>query len=87
MIIDDKTFIINEDLEKIKDNDKNYIIVYGQEVNDFHLLEKNAIFTLTTSAVKQLDKELTETKKIIQDQQKQIDLLQEQLNKINELIK
>lgn len=87
MIIDDKTFIINEDLEKIKDNDKNYIIVYGQEVNDFHLLEKNAIFTLTTSAVKQLDKELTETKKIIQDQQRQIDLLQEQLNKINELIK
>jgi hypothetical protein len=99
-IIDEHTFTINDELEKITDNDKNYIIIYGQEVNDFHLLEKNAIFTLTTSAVKQLDKELQETKitiklqqkkledqqKQIEDQQKKIEDQQKQINDLKELI-
>lgn len=59
-IINDTSFSINEDLSE------EFCFVYGQEVDDFHVLEKNAIFTLTTSAVKQLDIELQETKKVVE---------------------
>ena len=58
-IINDTSFSINETLSE------EFCFVYGQEVDDFHVLEKNAIFTLTTSAVKQLDIELQETKQIV----------------------
>jgi len=59
-IIDDRTFEISD--SQSVDN----IFVYGQEVNDFHMLEKNAIFTITTSAVQQIDRELQEAKQTIQ---------------------
>jgi len=72
--ISDDFITINEELE-----DGEYFI-YGQQVDDFHLLEKNAIFTLTTSAVQQLDKELQETKNIIASQQQQIDSQQQQID-------
>jgi hypothetical protein len=78
-IIDDKIFTIDENL-----GDQPVVFVYGQEVEDFHLMEKNAIFTLTTSAVKQLDIELQETKKTINLQQEEINKLKKQ---VNELIK
>jgi len=78
-IVDDKIFTIDENLEGYP-----LVFVYGQEVEDFHVMEKNAIFTLTTSAVKQLDTELQETKKIINLQQEEINELKKQ---VNELIK
>jgi hypothetical protein len=65
-------------------DDQAVVFVYGQEIEDFHVMEKNAIFTLTTSAVKQLDTELQETKKIINNQQQEINELKKQ---VNELIK
>ena len=58
-IIDEKTFKIDQDIE----TDHNRIFVYGQEVPDFHSLDKDAIFTITTSAVQEIDKELQETNK------------------------
>jgi hypothetical protein len=92
-IIDEHTFIINEKIGEITDNTENKVFIYGQGVNDFHILEKNAIFTLTTSAVKQLDQELQETKNVIEiqkkqieDKQKQIDSLLEQINSLKELL-
>ena len=75
-ILDDHTFTINEKVE-----DGNYFI-YGKYVDDFHVLEKHAIFTLTTSAVKQIDKELQETKRIVASQQTEIDALKTQLNEL-----
>jgi len=71
--ITDNCITINEELE-----DGEYFI-YGRQVDDFHLVEKNAIFTLTTAAVKQLDKELQETKNIIASQQQQIDILRQEI--------
>jgi len=80
-IIDDKIFTIDENL-----GDQPVVFVYGQEVEDFHVMEKNAIFTLTTSAVKQLDIELQETKKIINLQQEEINELKKQVNELMHLI-
>jgi hypothetical protein len=79
-VIDEKTIRINEEIED------EYVFVYGQEVNDFHLVEKNAIFTLTTSAVKQLDKELQETKQIVRNQQDEINALKEEMRQLKELL-
>ena len=78
-IISNDLILLNEELE----ND-NYF-VFGQEVDNFHILEKNAIFTLTTSAVKQLDIELQETKQIVLKQQNQIDNLTNELIELKNL--
>jgi hypothetical protein len=75
-IVSDNLVLLNEDLEN------NTYFVYGQEVDDFHNLEKNAIFTLTTAAVKQLDLELQETKETVIKQQKQIDSQKQQIDQL-----
>ena len=36
---------------------KNKVFIYGQEVHDFHNLDKNAIFTVATAALQELDRE------------------------------
>jgi hypothetical protein len=78
-IIDERSFSINEEIES------DFTFVYGQQVNDFHLVEKNAIFTLTTAAVKQLDTELQETKEVVKRQQTEIDSLKDELQKLKDL--
>jgi uncharacterized protein YdcH (DUF465 family) len=86
-IVDERTFLIYETItEKITDNDENLITIYGQGVDDFHLLEKNAIFTLTTASVQQLDKELQETKEIVKSQQQEINELKNELIALKLLI-
>jgi hypothetical protein len=61
--------LINEYLEE-----NNYFI-YGEEVDNFHSLNKDAIFTITTAAVQEIDR-----KQI--NQESKIEILE---NKINEL--
>jgi len=36
----------------------NQIFVYGQNINDFHTLKKNAIWTVTTAALQEVDRRL-----------------------------
>lgn len=72
--IDDKIFKLNEEIE-----DGN-IFFYGQEVNDFHVLNYDDINIINISAVKQLDNELQECKKIIDKQQSQIEFLMNEIN-------
>ena len=79
-ILDEHSFSINEDI--LEDT----CFVYGQEVNDLHVLEKNAIFTLTTSAVKQLDVELQELKQINENQQNEIEILKKEFDELKQLL-
>ena len=51
-IIDDKTIEIKENLES------NQIFIFGQKVNDFVYLDKNAIFTVATAALQEVDRQL-----------------------------
>ena len=81
-IIDEKTFIVNESIED-KDLLDTKLFIYGQEVSDFNNLDKNAIFTITTAALKEVDQELQETKKIVEDQKKRIYILENQMKLIN----
>jgi len=79
-IIDEKTFNIDEEIE----TDHNRIFVYGQEVPDFHSLDKDAIFTIATSALQELDKELQETNKRVKLLEEENQTLKQQINEIVE---
>ena len=81
-IVDEKTFIVYESIEG-KDTLNQKLFVYGQEISDFNNLDKNAIFTITTAALKQVDQELQETKTIVEDQKKRIYILENQIKLIN----
>ena len=59
-IIDDRSFQIKECIQFTK------IFVYGQEVDDFLTIEKDSIFTITTAALQQIDREFQEAKQTIQ---------------------
>ena len=82
-IIDDKSFQISTKL------DIKTVFVYGQEITDFRVVDKDIIFTIATAALKEFDKELQENKEemktmkqtiqdlndIVSVQQKQIDTI------------
>ena len=59
-IIDEKRFIIES--EEPIETENNIVFIYGQEVPDFHSLDKDMIFTLTTAVVKEIDNDLRITK-------------------------
>jgi hypothetical protein len=82
-ILDDETFSINESINQ-DDIFENKIFIYGQEIDDFNNLDKNAIFTITTAALKQVDKELQDTKTIVQHQKTRIEQLEQQVKMIND---
>jgi len=58
--INNLSFTINEQL-----GDSVYF-VYGEEVDNFNTLDKNAIYTITTAAVQEIDSELQQTKAELQ---------------------
>jgi len=55
-VIDGHSVRINEDLTEWTEDDK--IFVYGQQVQDFVMLQKEAIFTIATSALQEVDRQL-----------------------------
>lgn len=75
-IINDKMFSLVDEI-KLEDMFENQIFVYGQEVDDFNNLDKNAIFTMVTAGLQQVDRELQETKEKVRE-------LENQIRKINE---
>ena len=82
--IDDKTIEINEELEV------ESAFLFGQEVDDFHVLNYDNLNLLAISSIKQLDKELQEKKQSVQKKQQckqaEIDALKSELNSIKELL-
>jgi hypothetical protein len=58
-IIDDSTFIISiskEHYEKLDFEEGTYFI-YGQEVDDFHKIDKEHIYNVTTAALQEVDRQ------------------------------
>ena len=51
-VLDKHSVRVDDDLEDDK------IFVYGQQVNDFLFLQKDAIFTIATSALQEVDRQL-----------------------------
>jgi predicted acyltransferase (DUF342 family)/photosystem II stability/assembly factor-like uncharacterized protein len=77
-IIDSKTFTLIDRL----DTSLNSVFLYGQEVDDFLSINYDSIFTVVTSAVKQLDIELQETKQIVKDQANTINKMRSELSEL-----
>jgi len=71
---------------KYKENDEIYTgivksgaFIYGHEIDDFHMLDKDVIWAVTSAATKELDRELQEAKQTIRDQDARILNLEEQI--------
>ncbi|NDB82431.1 MAG: tail fiber domain-containing protein, partial [Alphaproteobacteria bacterium] len=79
-IIDEKRFIVV--FEKPIETHNHVIFVYGQEVPDFHSLDKDMIFTLTTAAVKEIDTQHQASKQEIIELKNEIQILKEQIKLI-----
>jgi hypothetical protein len=61
--IEDKKLKIEDEKLEIEDEKlkiENEVLVYGQEVDDFLTIDKNQLFTLSTSALQEVDRQLQE---------------------------
>jgi hypothetical protein len=80
-IIDNNRFEIEEHIEDVFKNingniqSQHKVFVYGKKVDDYRALNKDAIFTIATAALQEVDRELQTT---IQS----LDILESQLNNI-----
>jgi hypothetical protein len=81
---------LSDGIYRYKDTDEVYngivkdgVFVYGQEVSDFHSLNKDMIWTVTTRATQELDKQLQDARQRISVLENQVS---EQQQTINELI-
>ena len=55
-VIDGHSIRVDEDLTEWSEDDK--IFVYGQQVKDFVFLQKDAIWTVATAALQEVDRQL-----------------------------
>jgi hypothetical protein len=69
--------IVSGNIFKVKGELKGTnTFVYGIEVEDFHTLNKDAIFTVALAALQQVDRELQETKQTVNDLVQRIQALE-----------
>jgi hypothetical protein len=61
-IIDNDSIMIKEDISNVILYENKQIFVYGQKVDDFHVLHDNYIHVLNVSAVQELDREVIKLK-------------------------
>jgi hypothetical protein len=69
-------------IDKIFTEDK--VFVYGQEVDDFHALNKDAIWTLTTAALQEVDRQLQAEKQKTQTLQSEVQTLQSEVQTLKQ---
>ena len=61
-VIDSFTFTCEKFMNPSSFLENDRIILYGQKVSDFHNLDKNAIFTIATAALQEVDRQLQQEK-------------------------
>ncbi len=66
----------NEYIFSTIDEYKNAVFIYGQEVNDFYNLDKNAIFTVATAALQEVDRQQQADKARIAELENQVSNLE-----------
>ena len=74
--INNYSFSINETLENIE------YFIYGEEVNNYHALNKDSIFTITTAAVQEIDRIVIEQKNKITNLENENQQLKDQIQNI-----
>jgi hypothetical protein len=85
--MDYKILEIVDDTHIIIDNDKHDLptiqpILVGSQVNDFHGLDKDAIFTVATAALQEVDRQLQATKADLETTKTQLQAVSEQNQKL-----
>ena len=81
-IVDDTTIIIEESL----DADVSTVFVYGQEVDDFHSLNKDAIYAVAVAAVQEVDRSVEILKTENANLKKNVSDLTTRLEKLEKII-
>ena len=67
-ILDKRSFLMDiTDSKFVVNNLQNEYFLHGQEVDDFHNLDKNAIFTVVTAAVQNIDR-IVQAQQVLQTQ-------------------
>jgi hypothetical protein len=69
-------------IEDVLDEDITEAFFYGQRVNNFHTLNKDAIFTVSVAALQEVDRQLYSAKQKIIERQQKIDTLNAQIQDI-----
>ena len=64
-VLDEHSIQVEEDISAIVEDGQ--IFVYGEEVNDFVFLQKDAIWTVATSALQEVDRQLQAEKNKVTD--------------------
>jgi hypothetical protein len=69
-VINKTIFIVNKPFSRLLWNQDGWakVFIYGTQVDDFHTIDANSIFTLTTSAVQELDSEIETLKTKVDEQ-------------------
>jgi hypothetical protein len=65
-------------IDKKLSEDKCFI--FGKEVEDFHILDEDTIFTLNVSATQELNKKIKKYKKIIKKREIKLKEIQEKID-------
>jgi len=74
-VINDTTFTIFTDYEEI-DKIGDRVWVYGEYVDDFHNLDKNAIWTVATAALQEVDRQLQAEKEKVKSLEERLAALE-----------
>ena len=88
-IIDSKKLIVKCEKEYKFSNDekyKNKVFIYGQEVNDFYNLEKDAIYTVATAALQEVDRQQQADKARIAELENHVSNLEAKVSEQQSLI-
>ena len=88
--IDGKTIRVKCDKEYVfstTEEYKNAVFIYGQEVNDFYNLDENAIFTVATAALQEVDRQQQADKARIAELEATVATQQSLINDILERLK
>ena len=75
-VISDTTFTITQDKNFPLKDDVDRIWVYGEEINDFHHLNKDAIWTIATAALQEVDRQLQAEKEKVKSLEERLAALE-----------
>jgi hypothetical protein len=79
-----KEVVGNSDNTFTFDQSWNTVFCYGKEVDDFHALDKQKLFTLNFSATQELDKLVQSQQTTIEEQQQEINDLKQEIQSIKQ---
>jgi hypothetical protein len=71
-VMDSQTVLMDIKIDDFDLTEPQEVFVYGREVNDFHVLQKEAIFTVGVSAIQELDRQQQLHKTKLQELQTEI---------------